>query len=209
MSASKKDIRLEIKARNNLILSRMEDLGIESVSELAGRVGMTPSALGRYVNMQLSARRPDGDWRTGALKIAKFFRCLPNDIFSDPQQHRALKKNRVMAEVAFEEMRTLLDPRAEPSPLAIAQAKDLRSLIGEYLHKLSPRVERIIRERFGFNGPEKTLEEGGAELGISEDRVRMLEAEGLLALRRYGRGKKLLNNGALDDEITDALRFVD
>ena len=93
--------------------------------------------------------------------------------------------------------------------MAIAQAKDLRSLIGEYLHKLSPRVERIIRERFGFNGPEKTLEEVGAELGISKDRVRMLEAEGLFALRRYGRGKKLLNNGALDDEITDALRFVD
>jgi DNA-directed RNA polymerase sigma subunit (sigma70/sigma32) len=40
---------------------------------------------------------------------------------------------------------------------------------------LSARERRVVTERFGLDGPERTLRELGAELDISAERVRQIE----------------------------------
>jgi RNA polymerase primary sigma factor len=52
------------------------------------------------------------------------------------------------------------------------------------LEQLNPRMQRVLLLRFGLNGEApRTLEEVGAELGITRERVRQLETRALRELR--------------------------
>jgi RNA polymerase primary sigma factor len=58
-----------------------------------------------------------------------------------------------------------------------------RELAGA-LEQLNPRMRRVLSLRFGLDGePPHTLEEVGAELGITRERVRQLETRALRELR--------------------------
>jgi len=71
------------------------------------------------------------------------------------------------------------------------------SLLGEELSRtlesLTPRERRIIELRFGLgNEPSRTLEEVGAELGLSKERIRQIEKEALAKLRHPSRSRELI-----------------
>jgi len=60
------------------------------------------------------------------------------------------------------------------------RAKELATALGH----LNPRMRRVLALRFGLDGtPPQTLEEVGAGLGITRERVRQLEARALRELR--------------------------
>jgi RNA polymerase primary sigma factor len=62
----------------------------------------------------------------------------------------------------------------------------------EGISLLSTREQNILRWRFGMSGEkEHTLEEIGAKLGLSRERVRQLEARALAKLRSSGQGDRL------------------
>jgi RNA polymerase primary sigma factor len=62
----------------------------------------------------------------------------------------------------------------------------------EALSKLQPRQRRVLVERFGLDGVKpRTLEEVGANLGITRERVRQLEARALRELRAVAPGLEL------------------
>jgi RNA polymerase primary sigma factor len=64
-------------------------------------------------------------------------------------------------------------------------SKKLRRVeLAEALLRLNPRMRRVLTLRFGLNGePPQTLEEVGAGLGITRERVRQLESRALRELR--------------------------
>ncbi|PIR00805.1 MAG: RNA polymerase subunit sigma [Nitrospinae bacterium CG11_big_fil_rev_8_21_14_0_20_45_15] len=57
--------------------------------------------------------------------------------------------------------------------------------IDHFLKDLNEREEKILRLRFGFDGPAQTLEEIGKEMGLSRERIRQIEkkAKSRLKLR--------------------------
>jgi len=64
-----------------------------------------------------------------------------------------------------------------------AQEARGRELAGA-LEQLNPRMRRVVALRFGLDGePPQTLEEVGAQLGITRERVRQLETRALRELR--------------------------
>lgn len=59
-----------------------------------------------------------------------------------------------------------------------------RSGIREFLGKLTPREEQVVRMRFGIgDGKAHTLREVGQEFSVSEERIRQVEVKALRKLR--------------------------
>ncbi|MCS6927306.1 MAG: sigma-70 family RNA polymerase sigma factor [Candidatus Binatia bacterium] len=81
----------------------------------------------------------------------------------------------------FEEM--IPDPQSL-SPEEAAIKKDTEEKLHRALRRLAPRDAEILRLRFGLTGDHVlTLEEIGARLGVTRERVRQLEERALVRLR--------------------------
>ncbi len=75
-----------------------------------------------------------------------------------------------------------------PSPAEVTQARLLRAHLKAALGQLSPRHALVLELRFGlFDGQAHTLEQIGAKLGVTRERIRQIEQEGLQHLRKIGK----------------------
>ena len=83
--------------------------------------------------------------------------------------------------------RSLLDAIADertPDPERIMQDEDLHSLVQAWLNELSDKQREVVERRFGLNNREiSTLEEVGADIGVTRERVRQIQVEALKRLR--------------------------
>jgi len=86
----------------------------------------------------------------------------------------------------------LLEDPSASAPEA-ETADRLRSTeLADALAQLKPRMQRVLIARFGLDGSKpKTLEEVGAMLGITRERVRQLETRALRELRTVAPGLEL------------------
>ncbi|MBX9623101.1 MAG: sigma-70 family RNA polymerase sigma factor [Gemmataceae bacterium] len=76
----------------------------------------------------------------------------------------------------------------------------LRDRIGEVLKSLAPREREVIELRFGLkDGTPKTLDEVARQYGITRERIRQIEARGLLKLRQPTRSDRLQEFADADD----------
>lgn len=84
------------------------------------------------------------------------------------------------------------DPRTH-NPMVSVDQNLLKDRIQEVLKSLSPREREIIELRFGLvDGTPRTLEEVARTFGITRERIRQIEARGLVKLRQPGRSQRLL-----------------
>ena len=83
--------------------------------------------------------------------------------------------------------RSLLDAIADdrtPGPEGMLQREDLRVIIQQWLGGLSDKQRQVVERRFGLNGREvATLEEVGADIGVTRERVRQIQVEALKHLK--------------------------
>jgi RNA polymerase primary sigma factor len=79
------------------------------------------------------------------------------------------------------------------SPAEMVDQDLLRGRIAEVLRSLTPRDREVIELRFGLrDGQPRTLDEVARQLGITRERVRQIEARGLVKLRQPGRRDRLV-----------------
>ena len=84
------------------------------------------------------------------------------------------------------------------TPGETADARLLKERIVEVLRSLAPREREVIELRFGLkDGTPRTLDEVAKQYGITRERIRQIEARGLLKLRQPVRRDRL-------EEFTDA-----
>ncbi|MEE8387615.1 MAG: sigma-70 family RNA polymerase sigma factor, partial [Acidiferrobacterales bacterium] len=83
--------------------------------------------------------------------------------------------------------RSLLDAIADESvqsPENVLQSEDMQVQIHAWLEELSDKQRQVVECRFGLNGREvATLEEVGADIGVTRERVRQIQVEALKRLR--------------------------
>ena len=79
-----------------------------------------------------------------------------------------------------------------PSPLAELTRQNLAAEVKTALTKLPPREQQIVSLRYGLeNGKEHSLQEIGALLNLSRERIRQLEVRALNRLRHPARCERL------------------
>jgi len=188
---TRKEVRIEIKVRNNLILTKMEERGIFTVAELVEQIpSIARGHVYKLIAMKLSGRNLDGTWRSAALALSEFFQCMPEDLFSDEQQVVALETNRTTAEVGFAQIQQIMAPQFRPDQLA--EAAELKRTIHAQLLKLSAREQRVIALRFGFNGQkERTYDEIGEMFDVCRERIRQIETTALRKLSHPSRSRPM------------------
>lgn len=68
----------------------------------------------------------------------------------------------------------------------------MQEQVWDVLDTLTPREEKVLRLRFGFdNGHQRTLEEVGKIFNVTRERIRQIEAKAIRKLRHPSRSKKL------------------
>ena len=91
--------------------------------------------------------------------------------------------------------RALGDFLDDPSAVSPGQTVDqhlLRERIAEVLRSLTPREREVIELRFGLrDGHPRTLDEVAKTYGITRERIRQIEARGLIKLRQPLRSQRL------------------
>jgi RNA polymerase primary sigma factor len=86
-----------------------------------------------------------------------------------------------------------LDDPGATNPGTAVDQRLLRERITEILRSLTPREREVIEMRFGLkDGQPKTLEEVARTYGITRERIRQIEARGLLKLRQPLRSQRLV-----------------
>lgn len=93
--------------------------------------------------------------------------------------------------IGSENDKALLDVIADErgsGPEDEVQDNDIRCNIVEWLGELNPKQREVLARRFGLLGYEpSTLEDVGAEIGLTRERVRQIQVEALRRLRRFSR----------------------
>jgi RNA polymerase nonessential primary-like sigma factor len=70
-------------------------------------------------------------------------------------------------------------------PELLLQSNELGSLLGEWLAQLTERQRIVIERRYGLNGADLvTLDTIAADLGLTRERVRQIQMEGLDQIRK-------------------------
>jgi RNA polymerase primary sigma factor len=87
-----------------------------------------------------------------------------------------------------------IEDETTPSPEEEATVALLREQLSTALQALSPRERRIIELRFGlYDQPSRTLDEAGAELALTRERIRQIERDALAKLRCSSYSHKLID----------------
>ena len=80
-----------------------------------------------------------------------------------------------------------------PEPSSLLEDQDIRHLVDAWLEELDYKQREVLVRRFGLHGFERsTLEQVGAEIGVTRERVRQIQMDALKRLRRLmeSRGMK-------------------
>jgi RNA polymerase nonessential primary-like sigma factor len=79
----------------------------------------------------------------------------------------------------------LLADATEGGPESHAEHHEMLILVHNWLHSMPVKQRLVIMRRFGLdNGDPATLEELAVEMGVTRERVRQIQQEGLVRLRR-------------------------
>lgn len=77
-----------------------------------------------------------------------------------------------------------LVPDTSPGPQEIVEDKDRVKILLEYVDKLEPRENKVIRMRYGLDdGNFRTLDEVGQYFGVSRERIRQIEMKAIKKLK--------------------------
>jgi len=77
-----KEFEVRVTIYNNCLKERREELGLTQV-QLAEVIGVDFPSYNKFEAMKLSPLTVAGGWKERSMKIADYYKCLPEDLFPD------------------------------------------------------------------------------------------------------------------------------
>lgn len=195
-AAMPKELRVEVRLRNNRLRTYREKLGLTQ-KQAAILSGVSIPAVAALENLNTQPFGPRG-WTKAALGLAALYSSNPEDLF--PAAVMSVENPVVWLEVDAAELVPLLG--ATSADLALppgdpVEASDLRECMDLTLNMLTNIERAVIRLRYGLDGEKQTCENIAASVGVSRERIRQIEARALRKLRHPSRSilLKECNNG--------------
>ncbi len=184
-----KALEITVRVRNNRLKERR--LKMRMTQSVFSK--MAAVSLGNYREleaMRTSPLRKDGEWREIVLVLARFHCVEPEELF--PRMARAVKEPVVVRYMDEDELGALMGDDSDRMTDYPCEQLEMHSGIEHALDTLSHRQSQIMRLRCGLDdGIAHTMEEVGAMLNISRERVRQIEARATRMLRHPMRGGPL------------------
>lgn len=176
------------KPRNQRLKARRRKAGMSAIA-VAREVGISHHAYMGYETLRcspLSHRNRNSAWRKSALAIAKFWGVNPEEVFP-PDVRNVAKDNPiklffdddlVQSTVSEHTLRMCEEPSVD------VELEELRKVLERVILNLSDKEQFILRNRFGYTGECRTLEDIGNEFGVTKECIRHHEQSLLEKLRR-------------------------
>lgn len=89
------------------------------------------------------------------------------------------------------ELGMFIEDDKSPNPSELATYNIMMEKISEVIDTIPSREARVVRLRFGLDGPKHTLQEVGDKLGLTRERIRQIEDKALKRLRHPSKSRQL------------------
>lgn len=184
-----KDYALEIKIKNNFLLTMMRRHGLNTAAELARACGASKNAIGEMLNLKTPAYTSRGEVVTCVQRVCDFFQCTPDDIFPEQHLQKTLPVNKAFLEANAEDLVPMYMRLESRDPLDLLIEEEQEELehaaIASNLSTLSPKQREVLAFRYGLGEDadrDLTQTETAAVMKRSKERVRQVEAHALRLL---------------------------
>jgi RNA polymerase sigma factor (sigma-70 family) len=188
------EYRIDIKVRNNIVLSRIEKAGYISIPVFCKSNNITYGTFLKIINMTRSVFNTDGQWNINVIKAADALKCSPENLFSEAQLNAVIKSNKRTLQVNEAEMRFMIEnDNIQKLPETLYLENQMENAIENTLETLTSREQKVIQMKTGLGdySREYTYNEIGQVLGISIERTRQIHQKALRKLRHPSRAESL------------------
>ena len=178
------DYRLVLMVKNARIARAIESAGFSNVNQFCRAHGLHPTVVGELINLKVRPVNTRGEWTPVAIRIADALQKLPEELWTDFQRRAVLEQTTYSIDI--EESAALGLTREVETPEALSMARETSAVISGILDELGGKYKEVLCRRFGFSTPDRqpdTLGEIAADLGITQERVRQIEKDGLNKIR--------------------------
>ena len=189
----KKEYRVKLIVRNNLILSAIEKAGFKSQSDFCRQLKLSITRVNALIGLRECPINYEGSFTDLAKDLMEVLGACPTDLWSTEQLNMRLKVNSVEGEVSKMELLSVLgmnpiDLIEFKNPDVELYEKEEKSLVRKVLKTLSFTEQSVIKKRF-FD--EKTLQTVGKELNLTRERIGQIERKAITKLRLPSRSDVL------------------
>lgn len=191
------EYRIDIRVKNNLILSAIEKAGYKSIAAFCRDNDIPVSRIMEFISLRKSPLNKDGTFSSPAQQLMDALCALPEDLWTQDQMYAALKSNRrsmTMDETRMELLMYGENHETPKLPEDLIYEKEVSKLVGEVLDTLPRRKAKILRLRNGMedNSEGMTLNEVADKFNVTHERARQIEARALRDMRHPSRSKALI-----------------
>lgn len=177
-----KDYRIEVKIKNNLLWQAMQSKGIKNAAHLSRETGVTQTVVGRYLNLVEKVYDRQGNYKESFQKICDYFNMMPAELYPEERMIEPLENNKRVMEANAAELLQL--GSRESDPTEVIRLEQRAEAVHKLLDLLSEREALVVNLRSGMDGDPHTLEEIGALIGKSKERVRQIYDKAIRKMRR-------------------------
>lgn len=184
------EFRVDLKVRNNLLLSAIERTGHKNVAQFCKAIGVSNTHVGELLNLKAAPLTKDGHFTTVALKLMEALGALPEDLWSEEQMFMELGTNKAHVLLDKESLALVMDRVATgalefDTPEEALGKQETNKNLETLLDCIPPRLKKVLVMR----SQDMTLEEIAQKMGLTRERVRQMESKGHRVMKNYAKIK--------------------